>query len=381
MIRADVKPELLIWACDRSGENRVDLLAKFPQLDAWIGGRASPTLKQLEKFAKSVHVSIGYLFLPKPPIERLPIPDLRTKEGRGVGRPSPDMLDAIYLCQRRQDWYRDYARHMHEEPRAFVGSATLQSTVESIASAMQQVLDFAVAARQNCRTTTDALTLFVAHAEAAGILIMISGVVGNNGQRALNPEEFRGFALADELAPVIFINGADSKSAQMFTLAHELAHLWLGESAVSDVALTTRTLTNKTEAWCNRVAAEFLVPLDHLKNVEFDDPIEQLREIARNFKVSVLVILRRLLDAGMITQEQFGEAYSDELRRLSAAKSSKPGGSFYNTLPVRVSRRFASALVRSALEGNTLFRDAYQLLGITKDKTFKEFGKRLGYDS
>ena len=78
MERVSVTPELLNWACDRSGESRADLSARFPQLEAWIKGDTNPTLKQLEKFAKGVHVSIGYLFLQKPPVETVPIPDLRT---------------------------------------------------------------------------------------------------------------------------------------------------------------------------------------------------------------------------------------------------------------------------------------------------------------
>lgn len=381
MARVEVKPDLLKWACDRSGQSRVDLLAKHPQLNSWIVGQTKPTLNQLEKFAKSVHVSIGYLFLPTPPVEQLPIPDLRTMEGRGVRQPTPDMRDVIYLCQRRQDWYRDYARHMRESTLAFIGSATLNSTVESVARDMQLVLDFTVQARQSCATATDALRLFVAHAEASGVLVMVSGVVGNNGNRTLNPDEFRGFALSDPLAPLIFINSVDSKSAQMFTLAHELAHLWLGESAISNVSLNTKFLSNRTEVWCNRVAAEFLVPLTELKSVEFDDPIEQLKDIARTFKVSSLVILRRLLDARMITQDQFDDAYSNEMHRLAASKPKKPGGSFYKTLRVRVGKRFGSALVESTLEGNTLYRDAFQLLGINKGETFRGFGKVLGYDS
>jgi hypothetical protein len=172
--------------------------------------------------------AVGYLFLPAPPDEPLPIPDFRTLAGREVTRPSPNLLDTIYLCQQRQDWFRDYAR-MHSLPALeIIGSATLQDAPARVAETMRQNLALSIAERQQLTTWSDALRLLIAKAEDAGVLVMASGVVGSNSHRKLEVEEFRGFALADELAPLVFINGADSKSAQMFTLAHELAHLWLG---------------------------------------------------------------------------------------------------------------------------------------------------------
>ena len=206
---------------------------------------------------------------------------------------------------------------------------------------------------------------------------MVSGVVGSNNKRVLNPEEFRGFALADKVAPLVFINGADTKAAQMFTLAHELAHIWLGKSAVSDAGIASST-TQNVEAWCNRVAAEFLVPLAELRReLGTDDPFVAVQKLARAFKVSTLVILRRLLDAEAITRSRFEAAYTAEVKRLTEKMSSSGGGNFYLTQGARLSRRFARALITSTLEGQTLFRDAFQMLGIKKEKTFRELGRSL----
>jgi Zn-dependent peptidase ImmA (M78 family) len=377
IIRVDIKPELLLWACDRAGDGGAALRERFANLDAWIQGEAKPTLKQLEDFAKFARVAVGYLFLPEPPVEKLPIRDLRTLGGKGVRRPSPDLLDVLYLCQQRQEWYREYAEQHGEEPAAFLGSAALDDSAVDVAAEMRRILEFDTAARRECSSPSDLMRLFIERAELVGILVMVSGVVKNSTNRVLDPEEFRGFALVDPLAPIIFVNGADSKPAQMFTLAHELAHLWLGESALSNVSLS-ETANNRTEKWCNQVAAEFLVPLAELKKMAISDPLGHLDTYKQLFKVSRPVILRRLLDATLINRNQFGQAYAAAIQQANPPKPKSPGGDFYNTLPVRASKRFVRALVASTSAGQTLYRDAFQLLGITSVKTLRRIGQRIG---
>ena len=220
--------------------------------------------------------------------------------------------------------------------------------------------------------------MFISQSEVAGILVMCSGVVYNNTHRLLDPDEFRGFAIADSLAPLVFINGADTKSAQMFTLAHELGHLWLGQSAVTDVAPSTPP-SGDVEAWCNRVAAELLVPTDVLENelVRDEQVADTTARLARRFKVSTLVVLRRLLDVGALSRSRFTVEYEAELERiLGIARAG--GGNFYLSEGARVSKRFAAALIESTLEGQTLYRDAMQMLGIKKLETFTEFARHLG---
>ena len=204
----------------------------------------------------------------------------------------------------------------------------------------------------------------------------------SNSHRGLDPAEFRGFALCDPLAPLIFVNGKDTKAAQMFTLAHELAHLWLGTTALSNLRAAPGRGFRKEEVWCNAVAAELLVPLDALRTDPRNDETlpNALSRLGRTFKVSTLVILRRLLDAGWVTRERFDAAWTQEHERLRAlAKSgSAGGGDFHRTTIARVGRRFARALVASTLEGQTLYRDAFRMLGVKKTETFNSLGREAG---
>lgn len=290
MTRAPVSPVLLTWARERAGLEPADLLHRFPRLDAWEAGAALPTLKQLDAFARAVHVPVGYLFLPAPPEEPLPIPDFRTVEGRAVRRASPNLLDTLYACQERQGWYREFALTTRQPPAGFVGSAGLDERPEAVAARIAGTLGFDLDARAACRSWEEALRLFVAQADRIGVLVMVSGVVLGNNRRPLDVEEFRGFALADPLAPLVFVNGADSKSAQMFTLGHELAHLWLRD----------------------------------------------------------------------------------------LADRSGDGGDFYRTTLSRVSRRFARALVESTLEGQTLYRDTFRMLGVARTAAFDRIARDVG---
>jgi Zn-dependent peptidase ImmA (M78 family) len=359
-----------------------ELLGRFPKLGEWEAGTARPTLNQLEDFARAVHVPVGYLFLSDPPEEPLPIPDFRTHEGRAVHRPSPNLLDMIYACQERQSWYREFSLAGRAPEVSFVHSATLDQRPETVASDMASRLGFDLAARAACRTWEEALRLFIKQAEKIGVLVMVSGVVLSNTHRSLDPQEFRGFALVDRRAPLIFINGSDSKSAQMFTLAHELAHLWLGESALSDASGAPLNGYRREEVWCNAVAAELLVPLASIRAaVQPNEPLETtVSRLARQFKVSSLVILRRLLDAGVLTRAAFDQAWAAERERHRAIadNGTGSGGDFYRTTLSRVSKRFARALVESTLEGQTLYRDAFRMLGVAKTETFNQIGREVG---
>jgi Zn-dependent peptidase ImmA (M78 family) len=373
---------MLKWAVDRADIPLTDLRARFGKYDQWIAGSAQPTLKQLEEFARFTHAAIGFFFGSKPPELTLPIPDFRTMDGTRPGDPSPDLLDTVYLCQQRQEWYVSYARSVGERPLAFVGTRTTSSDVAESAEAIRQAVGLDISVRRRLPTWEEALRQFIQLADDAGILVMVSGVVGGNNTRKLDPDEFRGFALSDQLAPLVFVNGSDTKSAQMFTLAHELAHLWLGQSALSD-ATAQKAAKSEVEQWCNRVAAEVLIPLDAFKrDYRPAEPVDQeMQRLARAFKVSTLVVLRRMYDAGGLKRDRFRELYEAEVIRLvKIMRAKSAGGDYYRTTTARVSARLTRAIVTSALEGRSAFTEAFRLLGCKKMSTFAELGHRVGVD-
>ncbi len=260
MTHVEVAPEILRWAVERSGKEPETLTRRFSKLNAWLDGEAAPTFKQLEDFAAATYTPFGYFFLTAPPEEPLPIPDFRTRRAEALRKPSGDLLDTIYLCQQRQAWFEEFAREEGLDPVPLVGSLTRATAVSDAAQTIREAIHFDLGERRQDRTWTEALRRMIHQVEDAGILIMVSSVVGSNTHRKLDAGEFRGFALANPLAPLIFVNGADSKSAQMFTIAHELAHLALGVSALSD-AEASAFPDERTERWCNLVAAELLRPM------------------------------------------------------------------------------------------------------------------------
>jgi len=375
-VRVDVKPSLYKWALERSKLDPDVLAPRFPMLGQWIAGDRVPTLKQVENFAQATGTAVGYFFLPEPPDERIPIPDLRTIADEAVIRPSGNLLDTIYQCQQRQDWYREYARSAGLHELEWIGSLRTSTPPTEAARKITRGLSFAVEDRG--ANWTEAFTNLRIRAEEAGVLVMVNGVVGSNNYRKLDPREFRGFALADTLAPLVFVNGADTRAAQIFTLAHELAHVWLGESALSDADLSSRA-DDRREAWCNQVAAEMLVPMRRIR-AEFDPNAEQaaeLQRLARKFKSSTLVVLRRIHEAGYLSWEEYRRLYRDEYERAMESQGGG-GGNFYNTQPVRVGRTFAQAVITSTLEGHTSYTDAFQMLGFKKSSTFYALADRLG---
>ena len=380
MTRVDVPPEMLRWACERAGYDVGDLAKSVPQLRAWVRRERLPTLKQLEKLASVTHTPLGYLFLPEPPEERLPVQDFRTVPDAVRGRPSPDLLDTLHTMQRRQEWLRESFVESDAEPLAFVASARLDDDPDAVGREMRRALGLDGGWAAGVRTWQDAVSELRRTIEGIGVMAVINGVVGNNTHRRLSVPEFRGFALNDPYAPLIFVNGADAKSAQLFTLAHELAHIWLGREGLSGFEALLPGGSD-VEDWCNQAAAELLAPEAEVRArwPQVRRSVRRFEELARAFKVSPVVAARRALDLNLIDRSTFFDFYERYVSRERRGGTTATGGNFYNNQNTRVGELFATQVVRAAMEGRIGFKQAYDLTGL-RGGSFQEYARRLGAD-
>ncbi len=383
MTEALVTPQLIRWARERysltkdAAAQKIDV--KVDTLDAWEKGTAYPTLRQAQKLAHRFHVPFGFLFLSSPPIEKLPLPDLRTVGGAQHKPPSPDFIDLLNDVLRKQQWFREYQEYEGAEPIPFIGRFTLNDNAETIATDVRNVLNINEDMRQRAASWEDFLREFIRRTEQSGVLVLRSGVVENNSHRKLSVEEFRGFDISDNLAPLVFINGNDAKAAQIFTLAHELAHLWIGESGISNPDYRQRSSqqSNHIERLCNYTAAEILLPKEEFlarwgENAKI---ATNLQTLATEYRVSRLVVLRQAYECGKVTSSEYWEYYQKEIAQQKS-KSKEGGGNFYATLLARNSTTLTTSLISAMSEGRISYRDTARLLNI-KVKTLNGVVERL----
>jgi Zn-dependent peptidase ImmA (M78 family) len=381
MTRVEVKPDLLRWARERSHMDEIALGLRFPRLGVWESGAQQPTFKQLEDFARATHTPIGFLFLPEPPIERLPIRDFRTAKTSPL-RPSADLLDTIFAMQRRQDWLREERRECEADPLEFVGAARLGDDPLAIGQEMRRAVGVGDGWAAEVVSWQEAVSELRRRIERLGIMAVANGVVGNDTHRKLNVEEFLGFALTDSYAPLIFVNGADWKSRQMFTLAHELAHVWLGTEGEGISGFEGIFPGDaRVEKFCDQAAAEFLVPAREMKERwrALKSAPDAFEQIAKHFKVSPIVAGRRAMDLRLVNRETFFDFYDAYTKQERQRVKLPAGGDFYNNQNTRVGAAFATGVIRAAIEGRLSFKEAYDLTGL-HGGAFQEYARRLGVD-
>lgn len=374
--QAFINPQILRWARERAGLNVGEAAqaakVKPEQLQEWEGAKSRPTFRQAQTLALALHTPFGYLFLSEPPPETLSLPDLRTLAGAELPRPSVNLLETVRIALQRQAWYLEYQREHGQTQLGFVGRFELNANPQQVAADIRQVLGVAI--EQGQRTWDVYFKAIVDAAEEVGVLVMRSGIVGNNTHRKLDVGEFRGFAISNALAPVVFINSADAPAARLFTLVHELAHLWFGSSGISNIAPGS---TRREEVACNAVAGEFLAPRTQFLTYWESgaaDLAQRVSELARRFHVSTMVIMRRALDLGLISQAAYSEHYRNTLDAFKAQEGG--GGNFYRSAGAKNSPRFANAVIAEALSGRLLLRDAGRLLGVQPSK-IQEFAGHL----
>ena len=367
--KININPDIITWAIHRAGFELQEFLVKNPNVKDWIEKRKNPTVKQLEGFAKKVYVPFGYLFLEELPKEEISFPFFRTG-GNQTTKVSLNVYDTILILQKRQEWLSDYLLENEAEPLSFVGKYTSNISYIDLANNIREILKVSLDWASRFGTVEETLNFITKKIEEAGIIVNFNGIVGNNTHRPISVQECRGFVLVNEVVPFLFVNAADAKAAQLFTIIHELAHVWLGKSAGFDNQ-NLLPADDPIESLCDKVAAEFLVP-EVIFNKLWDESYN-IDKLTRYFKVSRIVIARRALDTGKISKSRFFDLYNQFMQDFRNRKENQGGGGdFYLTARKRLSINFANYVNQAVKQDKLLYRDAYKITGLKGD-TYQKF--------
>ncbi len=365
----NINKELIEWAIVRNGNSLEDFYAQNPMVESWIKGEKFPTVKQLENFTHKVHVPFGYMFLPQPPNETIPLSFFRTGKN-STNKVSLNVFHTVQIIQDRQNWLTEYLEELNFPELEFVGKFNIKDNYIDIVNDIRNMLKLELDWASKHNKWEEALDYLTLKIEEAGIIVTYNGIVGNNTHRVIDVNECRGFVLVNKKAPFLFINSADAKAAQMFTIIHELAHVWLGKSAGFDNA-NLLPADDPLELLCDKVAAELLVP--EIYFIKKWETSQNFNYLSRIFKVSPIVIGRRALDLKLITFPRFMQFYNEYMNEIKERKDRQSsGGDFYATTKKRISLRFAAFVNNAVKENKLLYRDAYKLTNM-KGETYNKF--------
>jgi Zn-dependent peptidase ImmA (M78 family)/transcriptional regulator with XRE-family HTH domain len=378
---AFITGDLLRWARERRGLTYADLAqhlrVSLDVIRQWEDEESYPPLGKAQELAHFLRIPFGYLFLSKRPSDEAPIPDFRTVSDKGPSALSPDFIDILNQVLLKQEWYREYCEQDSVKKLGFVGHFRGAVNVDRVAQSIKEQLFLDDGAlRRNCRDWGAYLALLSRTAQDAGVLVMRSGIVGSDTTRPLDVAEFRGFALADAIAPVVFINAKDAVSAQIFTLIHELAHIWINQSGISNPD-PSELQAHRFEEFCNKVAAEVLVPADDFLAAwsSVIDVDAFPTKFARTFLVSPLVVIRRAFELRAIGERDFFRLVKREKSKPIPMR--KPGGDALRMLLSRNSHRLTIGVLGAVRQNRLMYRDAAKLLGVSDARVPQLLRKRI----
>ncbi len=352
--RVEIKRTIYIWAIKESQRDFDEIQRKFKKIRTWISGEDQPTYKQVEELAKFLGVPLGYMFLDEPPKEHFIKSEFRTIENKMPGM-SKDLQDTLYIMARRKDWLSE---HRQRKGWTKLLARSFSDLSETNILPAKEHLGLDELWYEKHRDRDSAFRYLRQRLEAIGIIVMQSGIVGSNTHRKLDVNEFRGFLLYDDFAPLIFINSRDSKAGQIFTLIHEYIHFLL---RADDIFIDK----DSDETRINLMTAEFLIPASHVQRlwVESKPELEQIAELSKLFHVSELAVAIKLKQLGKIPHRIVNEVKQRTERAIGNKGTEEPGGDYYLTNRARISKTFARAVIEAAESGEVSYTYAFDLLG------------------
>lgn len=380
-VNVNIQPAVIHWALSQTKEEQLGTKL-MDNIMRWLDGSKTPTFNQIDEFSRKANIPLGYFFLQTPPVEEIKLLDYRTIDSIELANPSRNLIDTIHEMENVQEWMKDYRKDADFDVLPIVGSLKGNTDAIAIATQIRKDLDLPLDWYNNNRTISEAFNYIRNLLEDSGVLVMLSGIVGKNTHRALSIDEFRAFAMVDDWAPLIFINSADSEGAKLFSLFHEIAHVWIGENDLYNDRRNSRNV-KAVEVLCNAVASELIVPKDTFLSVwdgnNTDDIFQKVSEIAKTYKCGVSVIARKALDNNKLEQSVYDAIIEDAIKAYQTMKENKEsgGGNYYYTMGSRLDSCFVKALCYSVQSGRTTYTEAYRLTN-TSRKTFSEIANRLG---
>lgn len=380
-VNVHIHPEILVWALSQVTKEKLGKKLT-DNIKYWLDGSKTPTFRQIEELSKKTYIPLGYFFLKKPPVEEMNPLRYRTLNSSELRMPSRDLIDTIFEMGTIQEWMTDYRKERQDNILEVPGSLKGHTDAYKIAKCIRKDLGLSVRWYEKCSNASDAFYKIRNLLEQCGILVIMSGIVGKNTHRSLNINEFRAFAMTNEWAPLIFINSADSLGGRLFSLLHEVVHIWMGESNLYTGGTHFFREIDPVEITCNAAAAELAVPkLEFKKNWEQNqnsDIYAKIKEAASVFHCSEIVLARRALDNKKIDLDLYEQVVSDTIKAYSQSRKKKNhGGNYYKNAQSRLDRAFVRALCESINNGKTSYTEAYRLTN-TSSKTFDKVVRGLG---
>lgn len=363
-VRVSVSPPVLSWAVQRTGLSSEELEKKFPQLLKWQSGDAQPTLKQAKELARAAHIPFGRLLLEQPSGDEVGVSDFRTLRNAEVVDASPNLQDTIFANQNRLGWYSEFAAEEGIEPPSLFGSIPEGTSARAAAQSVRCELGLK---ESSPLPGGDKVRELAALMEGNGILVARNSIVGNSTRRPLNVEEFRGFTIEDDGFVLVFVNTRDAKSAQLFSLAHELGHVVRGRPGISD-----HSDHEGVERWCNQFAAEFLAPVEAVVAMHReDDLVASVNRLSTRFGMSREAMLWRLVELGIVRRDEAEKLVG--LVRSAPAKSSEDESGApppHVLVRSRVGGLFYDTVTNAAANGQIPELEAARYLGAKTHESF-----------